>query len=238
MNEELNRLTRKLKTELTKFLGEDDANALLTTISSAGELASLGPLVGLSRLSEGELSREEYLRRYGHRGPHENELAEPRQYEDPDWLDRQLAEFRRVTGRCGGAVGQARCRVDRGVGRDQAQPVAKESPGDRAHDRRRSAETNTLREATRSELTRLVGVIRALFLRAGELAGLGDGVFFLTVDEVVDVLSGDRSSVAQHRRPAGGIREVQGVAAPAGVDPGQLRSLPVGRRPESPDGRL
>jgi pyruvate,water dikinase len=58
-----------------------------------------------------------------------------------------------------------------------------------------TAETNTLREATRSELTRLVGVIRALFLRAGEVSGLGNDVFFLTVDEVVDVLSGDRSSL-------------------------------------------
>jgi phosphohistidine swiveling domain-containing protein len=39
-------------------------------------------------------------------------------------------------------------------------------------------------------------VIRALFLRAGQLSGLGDGVFFLTVDEVVAVLSGDTSSAA------------------------------------------
>jgi pyruvate,water dikinase len=55
---------------------------------------------------------------------------------------------------------------------------------------------NSLREATRSELTRIVDVIRALFLRAGELGGLGDGAFFLTVDEVTDVLSGDTSSTA------------------------------------------
>jgi len=95
MNEDLQGLTRKLKTELTKLLGDDEANALLTTISSAGELASVGPLVGLSRLRSEELSREEYLRRYGHRGPHENELAEPRPHEDPGWLDRQLAEFDR-----------------------------------------------------------------------------------------------------------------------------------------------
>jgi rifampicin phosphotransferase len=91
MNEELAALTRRLKTELTKYLGEDEANVLLTTISSAGELASLGPLMGLTRMRSGELSREEYLQRYGHRGPHENELAEPRAYEDPDWLDTQLS---------------------------------------------------------------------------------------------------------------------------------------------------
>jgi pyruvate,water dikinase len=59
-----------------------------------------------------------------------------------------------------------------------------------------TVEANTLREETRSELTRLVGVIRAFFLRAGELTGLGDGVFFLTVDEVVDALSGDTSAAA------------------------------------------
>jgi phosphohistidine swiveling domain-containing protein len=39
-------------------------------------------------------------------------------------------------------------------------------------------------------------VIRTLFLRAGELGGLGDGVFFLTVGELVAVLSGDTSPVA------------------------------------------
>jgi pyruvate,water dikinase len=59
-----------------------------------------------------------------------------------------------------------------------------------------TVETNTLREATRAELTRLVSVIRAWFLRASELAGLGDGVFFLTVDEIVTVLSGNTSAVA------------------------------------------
>ena len=57
-------------------------------------------------------------------------------------------------------------------------------------------ERNTLREATRSELTRIVDVIRVFFLRASELSGLGDGVFFLTVDELVAVLSGDTSPAA------------------------------------------
>jgi pyruvate,water dikinase len=57
-------------------------------------------------------------------------------------------------------------------------------------------EANTLRESTRAELTRLVSLIRAWFLRAGELSGHGDGVFFLVVDEVIDVLSGNTASAA------------------------------------------
>jgi phosphohistidine swiveling domain-containing protein len=194
MNEELNVLTRKLKAELTRLLRGDEANALLTTISSAGELASVGPLVGLSKLSSGELSREEYLRRYGHRGSHENELAEPRPHEDPAWLDRQLAEFKSpvdVTAlleKRDTEFDAVRQEITRHLPPKKAQGIGRKIAA--------TVETNTLREATRSELTRIVDVIRAFFLRAGELGGLGDGVFFLTVDELIAVLSGDTSSAA------------------------------------------
>jgi len=195
-NEELNRGTQSLKTKLTKLLGEEEASALLTTISSAGELASLGPLAGLSRLSKGERSSEEYLQRYGHRGPYENELSEPRTYEDPDALDEQLAEFN-----------ESPVDVAELLAKRDAEAVAlwgdmkRNLPPKKAQEIERTIEVtreaNTLREATRSELTRLVGVIRALFLRAGELARLGDGVFFLEVGEVIAVLSGDRLPAAQ-----------------------------------------
>jgi phosphohistidine swiveling domain-containing protein len=193
-NEDLQALTRRLKAELTKLLDEDEANRLLTTISSAGELASLGPLAGLSRLSRGELSREEYLQLFGHRGPHENELAEPRPYEDPDGVDRQLAEFNKSPVDVAELLARRDAEsialwgeIKRNLPPKKAEALAEKIDA--------TAETNTLREATRSELTRLVGLIRTWFLRAGELGGLGEGVFFLTVDEVIDLLSGDTSSV-------------------------------------------
>jgi phosphohistidine swiveling domain-containing protein len=200
MNEELQGLTRKLKTELSKRLGEDEANVLLTTISGAGELASLGPLVGLSRLRSGELSCQEYLQRYGHRGPHENELAEPRPHEDTAWLDSQLAEFEKspldvtaLLAKRDAGFDTVRQEITRRLPAKQARGIARKIPA--------IVEANSLREATRSELTRIVDVIRALFLRAGELSGLGDGVFFLAVDELgailVDDVGGDRSPAAQ-----------------------------------------
>ena len=193
MNEELQGLTRRLKAELTKLLGEDEASTLLTTISSAGELASLGPLAGLVRLSKGELSREEYLRLYGHRGPHENELAEPRLYEDPDGVDRQLAEFNQAPVDVVGLLSKRDAESMAVWGEIKHNlPSNKALAMERMIDA--TKETNTLREATRSELTRLVGLIRKWFLRAGELGGIGDGVFFMTIDEVIDLLSGDASS--------------------------------------------
>jgi phosphohistidine swiveling domain-containing protein len=45
------------------------------------------------------------------------------------------------------------------------------------------------REAVRSEFTRLVWVLRVWALRAGELTGIGDGVFFLILDELLDLLA-------------------------------------------------
>ncbi|MBU0490561.1 MAG: hypothetical protein KKA73_17905 [Chloroflexi bacterium] len=195
-NEDLNRLTQSLKAEVTKLLGDEGASALLTTISGGEELASLGPLMGLARLRSGELSREEYLRRYGHRGPHENELAEPRAYEAPAWLDTQLAEFDRSPVDVMGLLEKrdaefaaVRERIARQLSPKQAQDIAR-----RIDD---VVAANALREATRSELTRLVGVIRTFFLRAGELAGLGDRVFFLTVEEVVDTLAGHTLAAAE-----------------------------------------
>jgi phosphohistidine swiveling domain-containing protein len=194
MNEELNQLTQKLKNELVKHLGDEQANALLTTVSSAGELASLGPLVGLSKLSSGELTREEYFQRYGHRGPHENELAEPRPYEDPNWLDVQLADLDKSPIDVSALFEKRDAEFEAVL-----QDITRQLPPKKAQDVARRvaaiAETNTLREETRSELTRIVDIIRVFFLRAGKLSGLGEGVFFLSVEELLAVLSGDTSSV-------------------------------------------
>lgn len=46
------------------------------------------------------------------------------------------------------------------------------------------------REPTRSEVIRAIWVLRAFVLRAGELTGSGDDVFFLRLDELLDLLRG------------------------------------------------
>ncbi len=53
-----------------------------------------------------------------------------------------------------------------------------------------------LREASRSELTRFSWVYRVWALRAGELIGLGDDVFFLTIPEVLNALAGEEQALA------------------------------------------
>ncbi|HSR34453.1 MAG TPA: PEP/pyruvate-binding domain-containing protein, partial [Anaerolineae bacterium] len=87
-------LTPKVRDELAELVGEVDANALLLHMghnadlgSVSGFLASLGPAMGVAKVARGEMSREDYLERFGHRGPEECELSAPRPYEDRDWLD-------------------------------------------------------------------------------------------------------------------------------------------------------
>jgi pyruvate,water dikinase len=59
-------LSRKLHIKFEKLVGDADANALLSGVSSGDDaLASLGLLMGLLAVSRGELTREEYLQAYG-----------------------------------------------------------------------------------------------------------------------------------------------------------------------------
>ena len=78
--------------KLATLVGEADSALLLSGQQAGGaSLASLGPATGLARLARGEIDRDTFARRYGHRGSHEVELSIPRPAEDPAWIDGQLA---------------------------------------------------------------------------------------------------------------------------------------------------
>jgi PEP-utilising enzyme, mobile domain len=53
------------------------------------------------------------------------------------------------------------------------------------------------REAARSEVARSAWVVRTWVRRAGELTGHGDDLFFLELQETVDLLRGDRAPLAE-----------------------------------------
>ena len=197
-------ISAKVQRELAGLAGEADANALLMHLSpdanresGADLLASMGPVVGVAKVARGQMSREDYLNRYGHRGPHEMELLYPRPEEDPAWLDEQLAQFARSP------VDMDEMLVRRRAEFDAAWQRLKIHHPDKVKSVKRDliqvAERAHTREAARSEVTRVVGAIRAFALRAGELTGLGDGVFHLYLDELLGVLSGDEAAAAALR---------------------------------------
>lgn len=184
----------KVHRQLVDLVGEGDANALFLNFSDSSDfIASLGPLLGISKLARGEISRTEYMDKYGHRGPHEAEYSIPRPIEDPAWLERQLEEYRRspvdveaLLAKQTEAYQSAWLRLSR------AHP--KKAPKIRKR-LEKVPEAARLREALRSETMRMGGIQRGFALRVGEVSGLGDEIFFLGVDEILALLSGNDSAV-------------------------------------------
>jgi pyruvate,water dikinase len=181
----------QVRQDLRKLVGETDANAILSGLGSGAQpLASLGPLLGLTQLAHGEIDRATFARQYGHRSPHEFEISLPRPAEDPDWIDQQLAALR-----------EAPVDVNTLLARQkEVQAAAWESfqqsyPSKAASMRRRierAMEVYRDRETARSEVVRVLWVLRSFVLRAGELTGEGEALFFLSFEEILTVLSGDK----------------------------------------------
>ncbi|MGS2648560.1 PEP/pyruvate-binding domain-containing protein [Streptosporangium sp. LJ11] len=182
-----------LGSQLTKLVGEADAAVLMSGIQAAdGRLESLGPLLGLARFKRGEISREEYVRRYGHRGPDEFEVSVARPVEDPTWLDRQIA---------GLTVDPTELLTRQDEASDAAWRRFRERYPRQAEKFRRKIdrweEIVRAREETRSEMMRGFWMVRDFVVRAGEVTGHGDDLFFLTIEEVLDVLRGSRRPLSQ-----------------------------------------
>ena len=192
-------LTTQVLHELSEQIGETDANALLLYMEGEGDskggsgiLASLAPLINVTKVGRGEMSRTEYLAQFGHRGPKECELSAPQPSESPEWLDLLLSQYKTSE------VGLDELLDERRVKYEAAwQRFLEHAPGKVRKMCRKLSEAALLgrrREAVRSEVVRVFGVIRAFALRVGEITGLGDGVFFIYRDEMLDLLSGDHSA--------------------------------------------
>jgi len=178
---------------LQRLAGDAAANALTAGLGPrAGQLASLGLLDGLDQLIKDEIDRDGFNRRYGHRGPHEFEISTPRPAEDPEWIDRQLS--------AGATVGYRDMLASRQAARDAAWADLEDHHPWQARLLHRQlyrwARISRDREHARTEVIRYFWVLRAYALRAGELTGLGEEIFFLDASEIVRALNGETLSPA------------------------------------------
>lgn len=185
-----------LRVDLVKQVGEADADLLLSGIGTAEKAAfGIGPLVGLAQLSQEILDRETYIRLYGHRCEREFEVAAPRPAEDPSWIDRKLAVLSRAEEDVTSILDR------RAAAREEAWARLKERRAGTAAKLRGQVEQWAAavrsREAARAEVARAFGIVRAFVLRAGELTGQGEALFFLTIQENLALLSGDAAALSQ-----------------------------------------
>ncbi|MEV1115970.1 PEP/pyruvate-binding domain-containing protein [Actinosynnema sp. NPDC049800] len=180
----------KVRRKLAALVGEDDTTALLTGAhGAAGELESLGPVLGLARLKRGEITREAYARRYGHRFADEFEVSAPRPAEDPEWPrpDDVGVEPEELLARQAAVRDAAWARL-RAAHPGKVDRLRREVDGLAALARER--------ERARSEFARTFAVLRAFLVRAGEVTGHSDAVFFLPIEETLRVLESDETPLA------------------------------------------
>jgi pyruvate,water dikinase len=187
--------TMKLRQELNELVGPDDANILISNLSDeTGLLASLGPVIGIARVARGEMEREVYLEKYGHRGADEFELSVPRPSENPEWIEEQLANYGNNPVDVEALLAEQRNSFEAAMDRLRIKHPRKAGKMRRRIDE--SAHRARLRELARSEYVRDRWLIRVFALRAGELSELGDDIFYLTLEELMAVLGGDERAIS------------------------------------------
>jgi len=182
-----------LNKKLTEMVGSEQAGNLLSNLRGDSELQSLGPIIGISKVIKGTISKEDYLIQYGHRSPHEFEIsiADPR--EELGWLDTQIQDYK-----------SSGVDVDKLLSNQQKEyedaliEFKKRHPEEvkwLEKKMKKVAENMRLREAVRSEFVRVFRVNRHFALRVGELTGLGEDVFFLYQDDIVNLLKDDKAAL-------------------------------------------
>jgi rifampicin phosphotransferase len=179
--------------DLAGLVSEEDINLLLSGGQpGGGALDSLGPVLGLAQLARGEIDRDTFTARWGHRGPHELEVSIPRPAEDPNWIDAQLAGL--AEARAGGRADAVALLERQEAARAQAWDRVDRADPRRAAELRRKLDSWSAvardRELARSEAVRVFWVLREWVLRAGELTGRGTDLFWLSAEEILAQLAG------------------------------------------------
>ncbi len=186
----------KLRRDLLNIVSPDDAIALLSNVSTEdGFLSSLGIVVGLDRLRRRKITRDEYVIKYGYRGPHEVERCFPRPAENPNWIDEQLDGLERTPADVETLIQEQRARYETALGNLQkAAPRKFDSILQRIKE---AARLTRLREDARDERVRSWWIERAFVLHAGDLCGLGEDAFFLEHDEIIRLLGRQDEATSQ-----------------------------------------
>jgi pyruvate,water dikinase len=180
-------------TRVGETLARDPAAAALIASRAASELR-------VEDLPDGQTRRalQHFLRAYGHRGPREAEIAEARWEEDPTTLFATLQIHQRKPGGVSVAVTEARRER---VRKDAAKRLEAVVPFPLRPPIRQLLELvrrfMRMREHLRSHVTDVLGLLRRVALDVSrrietrEPEAGDDAAFFLTVDELHQVLRGE-----------------------------------------------
>ena len=181
--------------KLEKICGTELADRLMSDCSDSGNIESLGPLLGIADVIAGKMSREEYTLKYGHRDADEMELSMPFPYEDENFPDNVIEDYKNS------GIDTYAMKAAQEKHREEAVREFKSKyPFHSAkldHMLKKYSSAVAGREVIRSDALRLFCIIREFLLRSGKLTGLGDDIFMLYMGEVKALLEGDKSCISK-----------------------------------------
>lgn len=183
-----------LRKKLMKHLRESKTNDILSNLSGeSSSMVSLNLIRGMAGIRKGEISREEYIEESGMRGPHEFELSMPDMQEDPsllnDFIDsmgnmdpeNMLSEQKKKSKQSWNELSAKSNRTYNNLLKE-FQEIAKLADQ---------------REKVRAEMIRVHRSMRHFYRKAGKLTKLGEDIFFLGIEELLEVLEGDTPNKVQ-----------------------------------------
>ncbi len=175
-------------------LGEEKSKAAVAEVALGAkppEGAALADAV--HALGTGQMSRESFLERFGHRGRHEMELSQPRWNEDPAAVD-SLARKPADTAPAPGERIEALAQLKSEVAWERVAREAQMTTTQRATLAKAVTALRThlgLREAAKHYLLMGFAVLRRLLLELDRRFNLNGGVFFLLPNELPDLIAGN-----------------------------------------------
>ncbi|MGN0641580.1 MAG: PEP/pyruvate-binding domain-containing protein [Huintestinicola sp.] len=179
--------------KLEAVCGSELADRILSCRASDNAPESLGMLLAVEDVLSGKMTKAEYTERYGHRHADEMELSLPYPYEDPDFPDNIIREYKET----GADVLQMKAKHDK-LSREAEDEFLRKYPKKEKWLKKLLEKYSAAvcgRESIRSGALRLFCVIREYLLKAGELTGLGDDIFMLYMEEARELLSGKSGAV-------------------------------------------
>ncbi|MCR5060691.1 MAG: phosphoenolpyruvate synthase [Saccharofermentans sp.] len=185
--------------KIEKVCGSALTDRLLS--GSTGILDSMKPLLKLEDLIDGKINEDEYIKECGHRHANEMELLEPYPYEIPDFLSRRIEDHKKS----GVSVHRMKERSEKSF-EDALKEFDEKYPSKKNWIRKsldNYAKANQSRESVRGRGVKIFCALRKYLLKAGELEGVGDGIFMLYIDEVLELLNGNaeiRNKVAVRQK--------------------------------------
>jgi len=187
-----------IEQQLRKPLGAERARVAVAELCAGAHADPDADFArGIRGLASGEIRRDDFLKHFGHRGPHEMELAQPRWSEDSSTLDLQVKTSATPAS---GAVDALQERWKRIAAEAKLNQILAKWLGDHVD---RLHLYLGLRETAKHYLMRGYAIIRQSLLQFDRHFGLNGGVFFLTPQELpLLVQKKDMQPLIDERRQA------------------------------------